>query len=96
MKLQRNPKFKDESLVKVSWTRAVKGEYPWAHSTGCCDRHVYKGQIVVTIPVFRDGVLVGTSVQHASCLRKFLEMVPMDRKEVEENFYAIRDEFVKG
>jgi hypothetical protein len=96
MKVKRNPKFKDESLVQVSWTRAVKNAYPCEHSTGCCDKRVYKGQIVVTIPVFRDGELVGTSVLHAYCLRKFLESVPMDRKEVEENFYAILGEFVKS
>ncbi len=96
MKLERNPNFQDESMVKVSWTRAVKGKYPCDHSTGCCDNRVYKGQVVVTIPVFTDGVLVGTSVQHVSCLRKFLEGVPSDRKEIEENFYAILGEFVKS
>lgn len=92
----RNPKFQDESLVQVSWTRAVKGKYPCDHSTGCCDKRVYKGEIVVTIPTFLDKELVGTSVLHASCLRKFLEGVPLDRKEVEEGFYAILGEFIKS
>lgn len=74
----RNPKFRQESLTGLSWTRVVGGEFPHNRTTICCGAKARPQEIVISIPFVVKKECVGTSIIHASCMRELIQQVPED------------------
>lgn len=93
----RNPHFEDQSYTDISWTRVVRDKYPYRHRTVCCQHTAKAGDIVITVPVIRDGATVATAVIHQACLAHFLEGVPDDDMivAVKEQSQSIMERFQK-
>ena len=91
----RNPKFKEESYKQLSWTRVVLNQFPYDHTTSCCEKRTKVGDIVITVPVFVRGEMVGTGIMHSRCLLPFLKKVPDDMTLVKQKVSEIRKTFVR-
>lgn len=90
----RNPKFVDDSLVGLSWTRVIGGDFPHNRETMCCGGKARQDDMVITIPQIIDGECVGTTVLHASCVGVLLEQVPEDISIVRQRTARIREFFL--
>lgn len=91
----RNPKFKTESLTEMSWTRVVRDAFPYRHRAVCCPELAREGDIVVTVPIFRDGKTLGTAVIHQRCLATFFQKVPEDKTLIQKRAEHIIHRFRK-
>lgn len=89
-----NPKFADDSLKGLSWTRVIGGNFPHNRDTMCCGGKARPNDMVVTIPQVVDGECVGTTVLHASCMGELLGQVPEDIDIVRQRTAKIREFFL--
>lgn len=76
--------FEKASMTGIAWTQVSVNKYPHNRKTLCCDNKARAGQMVVAIPAFQNGTLMGTAIVHGRCLKAFLEGVPDDIDVVEE------------
>lgn len=89
-----NRKFKNDRYDKMSWTRvAASGGFPFKHRCVCCPDLARKDDIVITVPVVREGKTVATAVIHQRCLAKFLEQVPDDHTVIRHRADNIMNRF---
>ncbi len=91
----RNPRFKDESLTEMSWTRVVRDNFPYRHRCVCCPELAREGDIVITVPIVRDGVCLGTAIIHQRCLAAFFAKVPEDKTIIQRRAEKIIHHFRK-
>lgn len=89
----RNPKFKQESLTGLSWTRVVSRKFPHLRETICCDGKARVDEMVITIPLIKGGECIGTTVLHAECMRNMIKEIPPDVTIIRKRAQAIRNRF---
>lgn len=92
----RNPNFDTESLLGLSWTRVARDHYPHGLFATCCPTiRAQTKDIMITVPIVRDGVCMGTAIIHQSCLATFLASVPVDDQTVNRRAEEIIERFTK-
>lgn len=94
-KTLRNPNFNKHHRQQLSWTRVIRGHFPDRHHTVCCPDLARVDDIVITIPIIRNGKTDVVAVVHQRCMATFFATVPDDRTIISRKAAAIIGRFRK-